>query len=283
MRDVSGFVPARAERTFSDVLRSTSAPDDSIEVPTEAPGNGSEAPPPRSRSSQASQPSGGAPPPTTPAETPPRSRTGQTDDPEASPGPRSRVPRFESVPDAVQHPYGPYRQAPAEHGGEWWLTNPFTGAEPWLTQGFGDPYAPSETEGPEATPEFLAVFGARPNAETHPNRLERGGAIADWERNLEHFQGVGLPEGFTEAQLEAAGDLFESWGMGRPLLYEGRYGWTATFPSADGFEASPFAALEAPHLVVARYQIDMTQKGASPAERHPFVPPQVFGEEPLRG
>jgi hypothetical protein len=187
------------------------------------------------------------------------------------------------VPEAVQHPYGPYRQAPPEHGGEWWLTNPFTGPEPWLTQGYGDPFAPTAPEEPEAPPEFLAVFGPRPSAETHPNRLERGAAVADWERNLEHFQGVGLPEGFTEAQLQAAGDLFEAWGMGRPLLYEGRYGWTATFPSAEmpGFESSPFAALEAPHLVVARYQIEMTDKGMSPSERHPFVPPQVFGDEPL--
>lgn len=283
LRESSGFVRANPGQTFAAVLRSTPAEDDTIPVPPDETESGGTSAPARSRSSQASQQGGETPASSTPIETPSRSRTAQADDSTAAGSSSSRTPHFLSVPESVQYPYGPYRQAPPEHGGEWWLANPFTGEEPWLTQGYGDPYEPATPDGPEPTPEFLAVFGPRPSSETHPNRLERSAAIADWERNLEYFQGVGLPEGFTEAQLEAAGDLFESWGMGRPVVYEGRYGWTATFPSADveGFEASPFAALEAPHLVVARYQIEMMENGMSPAEKHPFVPPQVFGDDPL--
>jgi hypothetical protein len=276
-RESTGFVPAGLRRDFSAVLRSTPAEEEAIEIPADDTG----APTPaRSRNAQASQQGGEAPATSTPAEAPSRSRSAQSEDAPVVEGPRSRVPHFSSVPESVQFPKGPYRQAPAEHGGEWWLTSPFTGPEPWLTQGFGDPYAVAGGDAAEAPPEFLAVFGPRPSAETHPNRMLRGAAVADWERNLEHFQGVGLPEGFTEEQLEAAGALFEQWGMGRPLLYNGRYGWTATFPSAQipGYEASPFAALEAPHLVVARYQIEMTDRGMNPPEKHPFVPPQVFGD-----
>ena len=277
----AGGGPAAPAGVFAPLLHSAafgSAPAAETAIEADA-----AAPPSRSRTGQT--PETGAPHETpetvASADAPTRSRSGQTPEAPADP-PRSRVPRFLEVPESLQYPKGPYRQAPAEHGGEWWLTNPFTGTEPWLTQGFGDPYAeaPAETE---ASPELVAVFGPRPSADTHPSRLTRSAAIADWERNREHFGGVGLPEGFTQEQLDAAGALFEAWGMGRPLLYEGRYGWTATFPSAQiqGYEASPFATLEAPHLVVARYQIEMTQHGLDPAERHPFVPPQVFGDEPL--
>jgi hypothetical protein len=218
-----------------------------------------------------------------PAEPPTRSRSGQEQ--AAEPVRTSTTPHFASVAESMQYPLGPYRQAPAEYGGEWWLTNPFTGEEPWATQGFLDPYAATvdDSESFGASPEFLAVFGPRPNRDTEPNPLLRSAAIADWERNLEYFQGVGVPDGFTQEQVDKAGDVFEGWGMGRPLFYEGRYGWTAIFPSAEagGFEASPYAAIEAPHLVVARYQIELAANGSEPAVKHPFVPPQVFGGEPL--
>jgi hypothetical protein len=107
--------------------------------------------------------------------------------------------------------------------------------------------------------------------------------VADWERNLEHFKGLGVPEGFTQEQVDAAGAVFEAWGMGRPLFYEGRYGWMAKFPSVEiaDFEAGPFAALEAPHLVIARYQVALAEEGSEPPQRHPFVPGWVF-EEGLR-
>ncbi len=268
-RPASGWIPSPASHSFASVLRSTPAED--VTLDPSAPASS----PSRSRTGQAPEPD------PAPPESPTRSRTGQGEQAGPAPSPQSRTPRFLAVPESVKHPNGPYHQAPPEHGGEWWLVSPFTGPEPWLTQGFGDPYAEAPAE--EASAELLAVFGPRPNAETHPDRLLRSAALADWERNRDHFQGVGLPEGFTQEQLDAAGDLFESWGMGRPLLYEGRYGWKATFPAADmqGFEASPFTTLEAPHLIVARYQIEMAEHGSDPAQRHPFVPPQVFPDEPL--
>jgi hypothetical protein len=248
---------------FGKLLRSEPAKDVRLEIPA------AESPDPE--------------PPPEPANPPTRSRTGQTPAPE--PAPASTTPHFESVAESMQFPLGPYRQAPEEYGGDWWLTNPFTGEEPWKTQGSLDPYAETvdESDASGASPEFLAVFGPRPNRDTEPNPILRSAAVADWERNLEYFQGVGVPEGFTQEQVDAASAVFEAWGMGRPLFYEGRYGWTAVFPSAEpaGFEASPYAALEAPHLVVARYQIELAANGAEPSQRHPFVPPQVFGGEPL--
>ncbi|MEZ5365573.1 MAG: hypothetical protein R2748_25400 [Bryobacterales bacterium] len=187
------------------------------------------------------------------------------------------MPRYMDVPEGLRYPDGPFRQAPHEYGGEWWFTSPFTGAEPWLTQGYGDPYGvATDASAEDVDPAFVAVFGPKPNRETHPNPSLRAAAVADWERNREYFQGVGVPEGFTQEQVDAAGDLYEAWGLGRPLFYEGRYGWTATFPQAGGFEAAPYAAIEAPHLVVARHQVEMASRGETPAEKHPFVPAQVF-------
>jgi hypothetical protein len=180
------------------------------------------------------------------------------------------LPRFSQVPDTVKHPLGPYRQAPAEFGGDWWYVNPFTGTEPWLNI---DPPAASLTEeGPVASAEFLSVFGERPTSATSNNpRID----VIEWDQNLEHFKGVGIPEGFTQEQVDAANQLYESWGMGPATFYEGRYGWRAHF--ANGFEASPHTAIEVPHLVVAQYQTQMALlEGLEPEVRHPFVPPGVW-------
>jgi hypothetical protein len=220
---------------------------------------------------------------TEPAEPPVRSRTSEAGETAGAPGPRSSVPHFTEVALALRYPDGPYRQAPEEFGGEWWLTNPFTGLEPWKTQGFLDPYAPQAVDNAGASEGFLAVFGPRPNRETHPNLALRGAAAADWERNLESFKGVGIPEGYTQQDIDAASKVYEACGLGKPLFYEGRYGWAAKFPESkvQGFEPSPFVALEVPHLVVARYQVELAGQGLEPARKHPFVPPQVFGGEPL--
>ncbi len=196
--------------------------------------------------------------------------------PDARPG----VPRFSDVPEAAKYPLGPYRQAPPELGGEWWLVNPFTGETPWANQ---TPAGIAE-EPSSAPAEFLSVFGERPTFDEISNYRERQVAQIEWDQNLEYFKQTGVPEEFTSEQVEAAGDVFESWGLGRPVFYEGRYGWAARFPGSGlpSFEASPFTAVEAPHLVVARYQVRLTQAGQEPAQRHPFVPPQVFGaEEPF--
>jgi len=207
-----------------------------------------------------------SPPPVDPTPVPPPAPPPPEPPAPAPPGP----PRFDDVPESVRHPNGPYRQAPAEFGGQWWLVSPFTGEAPWETQ-------LAAAEPPPAPPaEFAAVFGERPSRASAAAALE-------WDQNLEHFKGVGTPEGFAAEQIDAAGDVFEQWGLGRPVFVEGRYGWSAHFPDSQvqGFQASPFTAVEAPHLVVARYQIRMTQDGQEPPEQHPFVPPQIFGHEPL--
>ena len=190
-------------------------------------------------------------------------------------------PRYAVVPESAQWPAGPYRQAPAEHGGEWWYVSPFTGEQPWLSQGVA--FEAAVAAPPTATEEFLAVFGPPPQPSATTSPAHRSTAMAQWLIDLEHFRGAGVPEGFSQEQLERAAAVYESWGLGRPVYYEGRYGWTARFPdsSIPDFEAAPFAAIETPHLVVARYQVSAAQRGEAPAQRHPFVPPQVFGDEPV--
>jgi hypothetical protein len=51
-----------------------------------------------------------------------------------------------------------------------------------------------------------------------------------------------------------------------------------SFPdgAVPGFETGPEAALQAPHIVIAKYQIRMLQQGAVPETVHPWVPPQVL-------
>jgi|GEM_PF-1172079 len=178
---------------------------------------------------------------------------------------------LEDVPESARYPLGPYRRAPSEFGGKWWLVSPFTGENPWSAAFPGSD--PSRNDAPA---EFVAVFGERPTR-------AGGAAQLSWDQDLMHFRGVGIPEDLSPEQVEAAGNTFEAWGLGRPVFVEGRYGWSAYFPDSqvEGFQANPFTAVQAPHLVVARYQIRMSQQGDAPLERHPFVPPQVFGAEPL--
>ena len=111
-----------------------------------------------------------------------------------------------------------------------------------------------------------------------PSSSQSGGAArADWLRNLEHFKGVGIPDGFTEADVELAGAVYDAWGLSRPIFYNGRYGWRAAFVDGNGdsFQASAFTSLAAPHLVVARRQINQIGHGLTPPTIHPFVPPGI--------
>lgn len=238
------------------------------------------APPTRSRSNG----SGAAPasPPAPPLD-PPEPPASPVEPPNGEPEARPPLiapgaPRFDHVPEAARHPLGPYRQAPEEFGGQWWLVTPFTGEEPWTNLTF-----PPAEEPEGVTAEFLSVFGPRPERQEGRTYWENKAAEIQWEQDLEHFRGVGVPDGFTAEQIEAAADVLENWGLGRPVFYEGRYGWKARFPASSipDFEANPFTAVEAPHLVVARFQVKLARNGEEPLTRHPFVPPQVFGDAPL--
>ena len=179
------------------------------------------------------------------------------------------TPRYQDVPDVWKWPVGPYQQAPEEFGGEWWKVNPFTGSEPWK------PLAGSERSGP--TEEFLAVFGSRPEARDFDNVSAYRAARGRWDQDLEFFKGSGIPEGYDQSQVDLATNVFESWGMGRPAFYEGRYGWAVRFPESGlpTFEANVSTALDYSHLIVAGFQVRQLLNGVDPAERHPFVPPML--------
>lgn len=182
---------------------------------------------------------------------------------------------FKDVPGHWKHPEGPYRQAPGEYGGEWWLVNPFTSPTPWLTR--------SKASRQERLPDgFEGLFGPRPEAsrfrDTPNPSLYFRIAVTKWEQDLGHFRRAGTPEWLDEQSLRTAAQVFESWEMGRPQFYEGRYGWSARFPgsSLPEFEAAARAAIEATHLVVAQYQMALLDAGITPSKKHPFVPPQAW-------
>jgi hypothetical protein len=188
------------------------------------------------------------------------------------------TPRFEDVPEHWKHPEGPYRQAPEEYGGEWWLVNPFASGTPWLTQ--------SQLVLEQPLPEgFEEIFGPRPKASDYSGPQSAGiyfqAVLVDWQQNLRFFKRAGVPEWASEESITLAGDTFASWGMGRPRYYEGRYGWSARFIDSEipEFESGARAALQNTHLLVAQYQLALLDRGIVPERRHPFVPPHVWPKE----
>jgi hypothetical protein len=182
--------------------------------------------------------------------------------------------RYLSVPDAVKFPSGPYHQAPIDKGGEWWLVNPFTGREPWLRL---EQVRESPTE--EALPEgFADIFGPRPTRNAFPDYFDFRLGKMEWEHDLKFFKQAGIPPGLDETQLQTAKEAFVEWGLGEPVFYEGRHGWRARFPDSEvrGFEMSPTTAVQAPHIVIAKYQIRLIQQGDTPQKPHPWLPPQIL-------
>lgn len=184
-------------------------------------------------------------------------------------------PRFTDVPDSAKWPKGPYKQAPTEYGGEWWVINlgPFGGSRaPWLDH--VEPVAP-----PTYPDGFVETFGPRPLAEDYPKNYRE--VVTRWEQDLKYFKQAGLPEWISSEEFAAARDLFWSWGMGEPRPYEGRYGWWVRFPESllPFFEADARSALQLwTHGIVAQYQSELAAQGIRPEQWHPFVPPIVRGE-----
>ena len=182
----------------------------------------------------------------------------------------SGTPRYTDVPEWAKHPLGPYRQAPPEYGGEWWFVNPFTGPEPWI---------PRASQNEQTLPDgFAEIFGLRPQAKDYATNDEFHTARLRWEQNVKYFEGAGIPQGLEVAEIERVADIYEDWGMGRPVFYEGRYGWKVRFPDSQihNYEANPGGMIKAPHVLIAQYQIRLLQKGTVPENPHPFVPPQLF-------
>lgn len=194
------------------------------------------------------------------------------------------VPSFDSVPDQWKHPMGPYRQAPKQYGGRWWLVTPFTapgGIMPWvLASGEADPE-------PEKLPEgFVEIFGRRPKSQDfhdfpNPSQAFRV-AVVTWEQDKKFFKRAGLPDWAEEDMqlVRNARAVFDAWGMGNPAFYEGRYGWMVRFPQSQirDYQSTAWGALNATHLVIAGYQVRLINEGIIPADRHPFVPPWFFDE-----
>jgi hypothetical protein len=182
------------------------------------------------------------------------------------------------VPSGAQWPQGPYKQAPAESGGEWWLVSPFTGPEPWARVGEIEARiaAVEEAESPPA--EFLHIFGERPERSDSATRSEHSLKTFAWERELDTFESVGIPGGMTQEQIDDSNEVFEAWGMGKPVYYRGRHGWAARFPDAQitDFQPNPESAIKYPHLIVANYQIKEAHLGLPTANRHPLVPANIF-------
>lgn len=187
------------------------------------------------------------------------------------------TPRFKEVPEQWKHPFGPYRQAPAEYGGEWWLVNPFTTDEPWVTQ--------SQVGTRELPAGFAEIFGPRPKisdfSETPNAAFSWRVAVDLWEQDLRYFKRAGIPEWASLEQVAVAEEVTRSWDLGPARFYEGRYGWMARFPESRlrTFESSAWGVLNVTHHVIAGYQWRLLEQGIVPDKRHPFVPPHVWPED----
>lgn len=172
------------------------------------------------------------------------------------------IPHYPDVPAEWKHPFGPYRQAPAEFGGEWWFVNPFYGPEPWKTDVV-----------PDASPEFVKVFGPAPK--------RNDPFYQEWFDNKKHFKGIKLPEYISQAELDLANETYRAWSLGDAVIYEGRYGFSARWPESGeyDFDWDARGAVMNVHQVVATFQIKAYQEGKTPAKWHPFVPPAIYGGE----
>lgn len=181
--------------------------------------------------------------------------------------------RPKEVPESWKHPVGPYRQAPPEYGGEWWLVNPFSGPEPWLLL---DRKAPV----PEVLPEgFERVFGPRPKWSDYPTRRAFQHDVIVWEQNKQSFVQFGPPAWANDRHLQIAAGALTAWGMGVPLYYEhSTWGWMARFVESQlpTFEMSAHTTIMYTHLVVPNYQVELMQQGIVPEQRHPLISPEIW-------
>jgi len=181
------------------------------------------------------------------------------------------------VPEAAQWPQGPYRQAPAESGGEWWLVNPFSGSQPWV-RAAEIAAGPGKVETVQPPDDFLKLFGPRPE---RGDSSSRGGYIVDtfvWDRELATFEGVGIPDGFSEEQVRTAADAMKQWGMGEPVFYKSRGTWITRFPDSQlpKCQISPETAIKAPQVTAGVYQLQAMLRGVEIENPHPLVPSDVF-------
>ncbi|MDA1312500.1 MAG: hypothetical protein O2968_04105 [Acidobacteria bacterium] len=186
--------------------------------------------------------------------------------------------RLNEVPEHWMAPIGPYRQAPPEYGGEWWLVTPFSDPKPWL----------AGTRRPNnLLPEgFDKLFGQRPRW-TDFRHLERRALISfeaakvQWDEDLDHFKSIGIPPGYAEQQISESTAVLVKWLLGKPTFYEGRFGWMGRFLESDlkDYDSSAWQIINYPHHVVSTYQITSFRRGIVPPKWHPFVPGGVITKD----
>lgn len=166
---------------------------------------------------------------------------------------------------------GPYRKAPDEYGGGYYLVTPFSDPQPWLKHPLPDRQVP---EG------FALVFGPRPSWKDY-QRLGKHALMAFesakviWESELKGFKSVGPPPNYDPALRADAEAVLVKWLLGKPVFYEGRFGWMGRFLESDiwDYDSSAWQIINYPHHVVSTYQItNFRQNGKTPPVWHPFVP-----------
>ncbi len=186
---------------------------------------------------------------------------------------------FKEVSEKWREPYGPYRQAPEEYGGEWWFMSPFGSLTPWLFQ----EGVTREVVYPEG---FLDLFGDMPKWKDFIGTRNAAyrrfqGAKGIWERDLRDFKGLGLPEWVTPGEVAASNDVLLRWRIGIPEFYESRYGHLGRLihSAVPDYDSSAYHIIKFPHHLVAQVQIEMYNREISVEKWHPFVPPGLFGTQ----
>lgn len=173
-----------------------------------------------------------------------------------------------SVIPASQKP--PFIEAPSECGGGCYWVGPFN-PRPWASRCTEGP----KTQNPPV--DFVAVYGNPPKAGDFANYQDFQVARDKYSQDLRYFKGIHFPEGLTANDIAASVTYITSYGMGRPVVFEGRYGFMVRFkgiPLPD-FEL-PFVTLkDSPGNVVSTYQMSLFYAGMPVpcSNKHDWTPP----------
>ena len=193
------------------------------------------------------------------------------------------------APEHMQFPNGPYRQAPAEYGGQWWLVTPFSDPKPWLK-------GSRETEADSLPDGVVEIYGSRPQWKDYRHLGKSAlitfeGAKVTYDQDVERFQGlVTLSEeqlafGVFRGAFTSVADMhlaFVTWDMGMPVYYrDSLLGLMGRFVDSalPDYDMSYHSIATAGHNNIADFQEALwLRKGLEPARWHPFVSPVLIGK-----
>lgn len=166
----------------------------------------------------------------------------------------------------------PFVEAPAECGGGCYWVGPFN-PRPW-----GGKCA--DVTPPSNPPvDFVAVYGNPPKAGDFGNYQEFQRARDKYAQDLKWFKGIHFPDGLTAQDIAASVTYITSYGMGRPVVFEGRFGFMARFRgiALPEFEMPFVTLLESPGNVVSSYQMALFHAGQPVpcSNRHDWTPPDL--------